>query len=84
MAFSSKCASCGNTGFEIKDVSPAGAGYKLKFIQCSSCGVPIGVVDHANIGAFLKTQETEIQSIELRLSQIERKLDQLIFDIRQE
>lgn len=83
MALGSKCGSCGSTRFETKEVSPSGGGYKQIFVQCSSCGVPAGVVDYFNLGALLKQQESAIQSLDSRLSQIEHKLIQIIQAIQQ-
>ncbi|MEK3867665.1 hypothetical protein MHH60_29805 [Paenibacillus sp. FSL H7-0716] len=43
----SKCGSCGATGrWEITEVSPTRSRFKFFFVQCSNCGVPVGVVDY--------------------------------------
>jgi hypothetical protein len=46
----STCVKCGNGKFETMQHSPSGSRFKLVFIQCSSCGGVVGVVDFYNIG----------------------------------
>jgi len=62
MAYS-KCPHCGNSYFEVKEVSPSGSRYKLNFVQCSSCGAPFGVLDYMNISAMLTQQNEAIKKI---------------------
>ncbi|MNS96059.1 hypothetical protein D3C72_1303410 [compost metagenome] len=50
----SSCIKCGSTNFEIKENSPKGSNYKFMFIQCSSCGGVISVMDYYNIGKLLE------------------------------
>lgn len=50
----SKCSKCEHTSFEVKSVEPTGYGFKVNFVQCSSCGAVVGVLDHFNIGQLLK------------------------------
>lgn len=71
MAYSPKCVACGNTTFELKEVSPSGSRYKLLFVQCTSCGVPVGVLDYFNIGAKIEGLEAKIEEISLRLSRVD-------------
>ena len=49
----STCVKCGNSSFEVKENSPSKSNYKLMFIQCSSCGGVVGVMDYFNIGDFV-------------------------------
>lgn len=46
----SKCASCGNSSFEVQENTPAHSNYKLIFVQCAKCGAVVGVQDYYNIG----------------------------------
>jgi len=55
MALSSTCMKCGSTSFESKTVTPHGSNFKLNFIQCSSCGGVVGVMDYFNIGGMLQS-----------------------------
>lgn len=50
----SSCPKCGNHGFETVITTPSGSNFKLLFIQCSSCGCVIGVLDYYNIGRLLE------------------------------
>jgi len=49
----STCAKCGGTTFELVENEPRGAKFKYFFVQCSSCGVVIGVQEYFNAGAIL-------------------------------
>jgi hypothetical protein len=42
---SSKCPSCKHSGFSLVMQTPTGSGYPVQFIQCSSCGTVVGVLD---------------------------------------
>lgn len=54
MALTSTCVKCGGTSFEAKLIEPGGYKFKVTFIQCSSCGGVVGVLDYYNIGQVLK------------------------------
>jgi hypothetical protein len=56
----STCTKCGGHLFEIRENEPRGSRFKLMFVQCSSCGGVVGVIDYYNIGA-------EIQEIKKKL-----------------
>jgi predicted nucleic-acid-binding Zn-ribbon protein len=58
-----KCGHCGNTTFEMKQVTPEGSNYKLFFIQCSSCGVPISSHEYMSISNMLNKQAAAIKKI---------------------
>lgn len=62
MAYST-CVKCGSNRFEIRENTPAGSNYKLMFIQCSSCGGVVGVMDYYNIGAKIEELEKRIKNI---------------------
>jgi len=47
---SSTCVRCGNGTFETKENTPSKSAFKLIFVQCSSCGGVVGVIDFYNIG----------------------------------
>jgi uncharacterized protein (UPF0276 family) len=62
----SKCGHCDGTSFETKEASVKNANFKLFFVQCASCGVPVAVLEAENSTknfsdlkrelAFVKTQ----------------------------
>ena len=49
----SKCGGCGSTTFEVKENVPTHSTFKLLFVQCSKCGVVVGVNEWFNLGAML-------------------------------
>lgn len=50
----STCPKCPGSTFENKLYSPTGSKFKLSFIQCSSCGAVVGVMDYFNIGGLIQ------------------------------
>lgn len=80
----SKCGSCDSrlAGWELKEVSVKGARYKMFFIQCASCGVPVAAAEYQNISATLATLGKEIdgalQKQHRALVGIARDIDQLV------
>jgi hypothetical protein len=48
------CGKCENTSFEIREFEPRNAAFKYNSIQCTKCGVPIGVVEYFNVGFMVK------------------------------
>jgi ribosomal protein L37E len=59
----SKCGHCGSTLFEVKEVVPQGLNYKMNFIQCASCGVPVSTKEYYSIAHMLKKQAAAIKKI---------------------
>ena len=49
----STCIKCGGSSFEMKEATPRGSAFVLMFVQCSSCGGVIGVIDCDNIGQLI-------------------------------
>lgn len=78
MAFLSVCSKCSGTTFEIKENSPSGGNYKVVFVQCSSCGVPVGVTGYFDAGVLLKKQEKVLAALEQRLSALEYSVSSLV------
>ena len=66
MAYS-KCGKCGNGSFELVEPTVRGAAYRLYFVQCSSCGVPVAVQEFNNITAMLSKQNQALKEIAARL-----------------
>ena len=52
MAYSA-CPKCNGHYFEMKEAEPANALYKVNFIQCSSCGAVVGVIDYFDLGTLI-------------------------------
>lgn len=67
----SKCSGCGSSYFEIKAVEPRGSQYKLFFVQCSSCGIPVSTEDYYNTGAQLETTQKKLDELDARIRRIE-------------
>ena len=60
---SSTCPKCDQHSFEIKENTPRGSNFKLLFVQCSSCGAVVGVMDYYNIGAKIKEVENKLDKV---------------------
>lgn len=70
---SSTCGKCGAHAFV--GFTPVGEGYKMAFVQCSSCGVPVGVVDLSG-RAQTDAVATQVRGIDERLTRIAKALTQ--------
>jgi hypothetical protein len=49
----STCVKCGSTSFDMVRVEPKASPYVLMFVQCSSCGGVVGVLESLNIGSLI-------------------------------
>lgn len=72
----SKCVKCENTSFEMKENSPIGSRFKLLFVQCYSCGTPIGAMEYFNSGSQIEIVTKKIQNLENKLDNIESLIRQ--------
>ena len=68
----STCPKCSNHSFEVQEFTPTRSKYKLLFVQCSSCGAVIGVIDYFNIGHMLEKQDIVLKKIAGQLNQLNR------------
>lgn len=73
-----KCGHCGGFYFEMKEVEPYGAKYKQSFIQCKSCGVPVGVRGYYDAGNLMKQQEDKIEELSSKIDNIELLLRRIV------
>jgi hypothetical protein len=60
---------CGGHSFELALFTPLGESRKLKIVQCSSCGVPLGIFD--------PTTEIRIEALQNRVTAIDDGLKQI-------
>ena len=56
----STCTKCGKTQLEVKEVTPVESNFKLNFVQCTSCGGVIGVIDYFNVGELIHRLAEEL------------------------
>ncbi|MDP2720834.1 MAG: hypothetical protein Q8O75_02740, partial [bacterium] len=70
----SKCAKCNSTSFKIQEKEPTGSRFKLLFVQCSMCGVPIGVVEYHNTGSLIQNLEKKINQLESSISDVQHNI----------
>jgi len=73
----SKCAKCSGTFFEVREAEPRGAHYKQIFVQCSSCGTPIGVVPYYDPGALSKDNQKAIGELTKDVKALRRDVSNL-------
>ena len=69
----SKCGKCGGQRFGLADAGLPGQAASCKLIQCSDCGVVIGVID-AGATDQIEGLRRQIASIDARLMQIAKVL----------
>jgi len=79
----SNCPKCDGHMFKVVTQEPTDSRYKLNFVQCSTCNVPIGVLNFLNTAAQLEEQKESITKISSRLSSIENTLNQIAYVLNQ-
>lgn len=72
-----KCGSCGWHQFEVKEASPNGARYRQTYIQCASCGVPIGVVGSLDPGVISNENRDSLRDLDSNVGQLKNSLHQI-------
>jgi len=50
----SSCPRCEGSAFESKPAQPAGSRFKVRFIQCASCGTVVGVLEYFDVGTMVQ------------------------------
>lgn len=73
MAYS-KCGFCKSTSFELIEHTPNYSRFKMYFVQCGSCGHPVGVVPYANTESVIIDSKKELES---RINNVAGSLDSL-------
>ena len=71
----STCAKCSGHGFELASFTPIGESRKLAMVQCSSCGMPVGVMDPA-AGLQIEALRGQVAAIDERLNRIAKALQE--------
>lgn len=71
----SKCGSCNGGFFQLVEKEPSGSNFKVMFVQCSACGVPIGVMDYFDT-------HTQIQKLDKRLNNLQSAVDTIDHNLR--
>ena len=78
----STCGKCGGHMFEVVENSPHGANYKVMFVQCMTCGVPVGTQDYYNVPTLIQKQTAQITNLASSLDDIERKVRNIEDEVR--
>ena len=78
----STCVKCGGHHFKVQETAPQGSAFVLYFVECSSCGVPVGAIEANNVGALLDKLTAKIQNIEHQYSQLEYDINQIKNELR--
>lgn len=60
----SKCGFCGAFMWEVKEESPHGSAFKVNFLRCSICKVPVGVIPYYDLHTKLVKMEEKIKKLE--------------------
>ncbi|AWL29002.1 hypothetical protein DJ533_10710 [Acinetobacter defluvii] len=74
----SKCGNCNSASFELEIKSDVkGSAYPFTFIQCSSCGSVVGVLEEKNSEWLLSQLRKKIENIEVITSNIDSNIVKL-------
>lgn len=81
----STCAKCGSHSFALQETEPAGSTVKWFFVQCGSCGAPIGVVDffpNRTIIKRIEALEQAVKSIDSSVATVDQNVRLLAQRVR--
>lgn len=78
----STCGKCGSHLFKVQSNEPQGSAFVVYFVQCTSCGIPVGVLEYANSAALLEGIEKKIDSLSSSMQQIDYEVPNLKNAIR--
>ena len=78
----SKCANCNGTFFRLQEQSPAGAKYKVQFVECSGCHAPIGILGYYDTSSQLVKQERAIAELKRDLSAVAQEVHRIARALR--
>ena len=74
----SKCGSCGGMLWEIGEESPMESRFKFFFVRCTSCKVPIGVVEYFNPHADIEALKKKVEALENTVDTIDENVRRLL------
>lgn len=62
--------------WEVSEEAPNDSNYKMFFVRCSLCKVPIGVMDYTNVNARVEIAEKKITKLAESLEHSLRVIDE--------
>ena len=63
MVAKSHCPMCRTSEFEMVESKPKDSGFSVNFVQCSTCGTVVGVLEHFALTDALMKHEALLQKI---------------------
>lgn len=72
----SKCGSCGGFIWEVAEEAPRDSAFKVFFVRCFSCKVPIGVMDYYDTHTKLDKMEKSILALGNSTTQMLKVVDE--------
>ena len=72
----SKCGSCGTFTWEISEEEPRHARFKMYFIRCAMCKVPIGVADYTHVPSDIAKVEKSLTTLGNSVTQMLQVIDE--------
>ncbi|MDO9536433.1 MAG: hypothetical protein Q7J85_14160 [Bacillota bacterium] len=71
------CPKCDNHSFEMVEAEPKNCRFKVMFVQCSSCGAVVGVMDFFNLSTLIHELNDKTETIDNKLEDIEYEIGKL-------
>lgn len=71
------CPKCENQSFEMVEAEPKNWRFKVMFVQCSSCGTVVGVMDFFNLSTLIHELKDKTETIDDKLEEIEYEIGNL-------
>lgn len=60
----SKCGHCGSFSWELYTESPSGSNFKISFVRCSICKVPVGTMEYFNLHSSIEVLQKKVEALE--------------------
>lgn len=76
------CGKCGRSSFTVQSGEPAGSQFVIYFVQCSSCGTPVGVLESNNLGAMISRLEQKVNAMVNEIRQIGYDVNEIQSNLR--
>ena len=64
----SKCAHCGSFSWELHTESPIGSNFKINFVRCNICKIPVGTMEFFNLHSSIEVLQKKVEVLEQTMS----------------
>lgn len=78
----SKCAHCGSFSWELHTESPIGSNFKINFVRCNICKIPVGTMEFFNLHSSIEVLQKKVETLEQTMSSTSHTLAVISENVR--